>query len=65
MSRPKAKLKERRNVNGERYFVFDEEVTPGVVTDFEDWGFEPNTAYFLAWCLKNRREIEEKLRAPH
>ena len=62
MSKPKVALKERRNVEGKRYLVFDAETTPGIIVDWEDWGFRPDVANFLAWCLKHRKMIEEQLK---
>ena len=60
--KPKVKLiEDKRTTDGKRFFVFD---APGVVVDWENWGFEPNTANFLAWCLKNRDVIEDELMKP-
>ncbi len=63
MSKPKVKLIEnRRIVDNKRYLKFDSELTPGIIEDWENWGFEPELANYLAWCIKNRKEIEKAMK---
>lgn len=61
MSKGKYRLVEYRSLmTGERYQRFDDGDEPpkGIVLDYEDWGFEPDTANFVAWALKNRNWLE-------